>query len=91
LHQYSSSANWLIEGNNWWIGYSESMDETYLQIPDSGIPDEIFNLFDSKGQSNFNKIVAAICDFARNVDLHDCKADGIYQNYIHNDDSPSLG
>ena len=34
-YQYSSSANWLIEGNNWWIGFSESMDETYLQISEN--------------------------------------------------------
>jgi|LauGreSuBDMM15SN_2_FD.fasta_scaffold33708_2 hypothetical protein len=90
-YQYSSSPYWLIEGNNWWIGYNESEDETYLQISDSGIQDEIFSLFDSNGRENFNAIVAAVCDFARNEDLHDCKVDGIYQKYIHNDGSPSLG
>jgi len=89
-YQYSSSVNWLIEGDNWWAGYSESMGETYLQIPDSGIQDEIFSLFDSNGRENFNTIVAAVFHFARNEDLHDCKVDGIYQKYIHNDGSPSL-
>ena len=90
-YQYSSSANWLIEGNNWWIGYSESMDETYIQIPDSGIQEEIFSLFDSNGRENFNLIVATVCDFARKEDLHDFKVDGKYQKYIHNEESPSLG
>ena len=90
-YQYSSSANWLIEGDNWWIGYNESEDETYLQISDLGIQDEIFSLFDSNGRENFNSIVAAVCDFARNEDLHDCKVDGKYQKHIHNDGSPSLG
>ncbi len=90
-YQYSSSANWLIEGDNWWIGYSESMDETYLQIPDADIQDEIFSLFDLNGRENFNSIVAAVCDFARKEDLNDFKVDGKYQKYIHNDESPSLG
>jgi len=90
-YEYESSANWLVEGDGWWIGYNESMDEPYDNISNAAIKDEVIQLFDFKGQSFFSQVVALVCDVARTEDLRDLPLDGLYAKYINNDEAPSLG
>ena len=82
--------NWLIEGNGWWIGYNESTDETYSQLPNKELETKLLDLFESNKQGFFEQIITSVCDYAREHDLTNLKSDGIYNDKINNDDSPSL-
>ena len=84
------NVNWLIEGNGWWIGYSESLDEKYAQLPNKDLEIQLLDLFETNKQGQFEHIVNLVCDFARENDLKKLKSEGIYGDKINNEDSPSL-
>ena len=89
-YEYESSANWNVEGQGWMIGYNESEDVNYDDIPNESIKDEVIQLFDFNGQGFFSQIVCVVCDYARVEDLRECTLDGLYDEHIHNEDTSSL-
>ena len=85
---YENSSSWIVEGKNWWIGYNESEDQDYYQFSDDQTGLSLKALLED--QKGFQSIVSAVCDLARSEDLHDLKMDGLYQQHIDNEESPSL-
>jgi len=89
-YRYLDSASWLIVSDGWWIGYNESLDELYSNLPESKMNDELIELFDYKHANNFNTIVDKVCNFARSNNLKDIKNTELFDQYINNDDVPYL-
>jgi hypothetical protein len=89
-YRYLESASWLIVSDGWWIGYNESLDEQYSNLPESPMNSELLELFDYKNANNFNLIVDEVCDYARNNNFKDIKCTGLFDKYINNYDAPSL-
>ena len=89
-YRYSSCASWLIASDGGWIGYNESLDEQYSNLPESKLNDEFIELFENNHSNNFNEIVDKVCDYARSTNLKDKKCTGLFDKYINNYDVPSL-
>lgn len=89
-YRFVDSASWLIVSEGWWIGYNESLDERYCNVPESKMGDELFEIFDWKNANNFNEIVDKVCDFARKNNLKKYNCAGLFDEYINNYDVPSL-
>ncbi len=89
-YRYLDSSSWLIVSDGWWIGYSESLDELYSNLPESKMNDELIEIFDYKRANNFNIIVDKVCDYARINNLRETKCAGLFDQYINNYDVPSL-
>ena len=89
-YRYLESASWLIVSDGWWIGYNESLDEQYSNLPKSQMNSDLLELFDYKNANNFNLIVDEVCDYARNNNLKDIKCTGLFDKYINNYDAPTL-
>jgi hypothetical protein len=84
--RYENSESWLVEGNGWWIGFSESEGADFIEASN-----EDLKLFlESELTASFKSIVEDVLELSRKNDLSELGIDGLYQKYIDNEDSPSL-
>lgn len=84
--RYENSESWLVEGNGWWIGFSESEGADFIEAPN----EEIKVFLESQITSTFKAVVENVLELSRDTDLTKLAIDGLYQKYINNEDSPSL-
>ena len=101
--RYNAAERWLVEGKDWWIGFTETTGEYMENIKDESIKNELLLLFQGEGHQMFEtgaltNIIDNVCELAREKNLlnlpditpYDFYELEIYKQKINNESPPML-